>query len=150
MALAATASTSILRLEHPMTPSHLDGDDPWLATLEGRAAELAEHLQSTLDESRESAASLGHQDVPDDVDVAEVRLRTALRHAERERDVEELREVEAARSRLAAGVFGLCTECGVEIELQRLQARPACARCMDCQVRHERMHPTRIQIPRSL
>lgn len=133
-----------------MTASNLDGAQPWRTTLDRRAAELSEHLQSTLDESRETAAALGHQEVPDEVDVAEVRLRSALRHAERERDVEELREVEAARSRLEAGVFGLCIECGLEIDAQRLQVRPACARCMDCQVRHERLHPTRIQISSSL
>lgn len=151
MALAPETGIPMdLRLDDPMTLSNVDGADPWHTTLERRANELAEQLQSTLAESRETVAGLAHQDVPDDVDVAELRLRSALRHAERERDVEELREVEAARSRLAAGVFGLCTECGLEIEAQRLQARPACARCMDCQLRHERLHPTRIQIPRSL
>ena len=55
------------------------------------------------------------------------------------RDVAELREVDAARRRLAEGVYGVCVDCGSDIGLQRLRAEPA-ARCIECQERHEKTY----------
>ncbi len=45
-------------------------------------------------------------------------------HAERERDSDELREVQAALERLDAGTYGVCMTCGEPIDRQRLQAMP--------------------------
>ena len=56
------------------------------------------------------------------------------------RDDAELRDIEAARRRLDEGSYGLCTDCGVEIGLERLQAEPEAARCIDCQRRHEKTY----------
>jgi RNA polymerase-binding transcription factor DksA len=54
--------------------------------------------------------------------------------------VAELREVDAARRRLAEGVYGVCVDCGSDIGLQRLRAEPAAARCIECQERHEKTY----------
>jgi len=56
------------------------------------------------------------------------------------RDVEELRQIEAARQRLADGSYGICTDCGVDIGFERLHAEPEAARCIDCQRRHEKTY----------
>jgi DnaK suppressor protein len=61
-------------------------------------------------------------------------------NAELSRDVAELREVDAARRRLAEGVYGICVDCGSDIGLQRLRAEPAAARCIECQERHEKTY----------
>lgn len=45
---------------------------------------------------------------------------------------EQEREVERALARLEAGSYGLCTQCGEEIQQARLQALPAAALCIDC------------------
>ena len=50
------------------------------------------------------------------------------------------REVDAARRRLAEGVYGVCVDCGSDIGLQRLRAEPAAARCIECQERHEKTY----------
>lgn len=57
--------------------------------------------------------------------------------AEMQRDLDELRQVEAALLRMTEGFYGLCADCGESIELQRLQAQPAALRCMGCQQRAE-------------
>ncbi len=54
-----------------------------------------------------------------------------------DRDVRELREVEAALVRIADGSYGECTDCGGEVEYARLKANPAATRCIRCQTRHE-------------
>lgn len=50
-----------------------------------------------------------------------------------ERDVIELREVEAAQGRVHEPDFGLCVDCGADIPFARLQANPAAKRCVACQ-----------------
>lgn len=51
---------------------------------------------------------------------------------------QELDEIEAARARLAAEVFGVCEECGGVIPLARLRALPTTRYCLSCQTRRER------------
>jgi len=50
---------------------------------------------------------------------------------------EELRDIEAARGRLAQGLYGTCVECGVAIPHARLRAFPTAKRCLSCQQRYE-------------
>ncbi len=60
-----------------------------------------------------------------------------------DRDVAELRELDAAAERLAAGTYdGSCADCGGEIEVERLFARPGVTRCIACQRRYEKTHAT--------
>jgi RNA polymerase-binding transcription factor DksA len=64
----------------------------------------------------------------------------AVEAADTERDLEELRELAAATDRLADGSYGACVDCGADIEVERLFARPGVARCIACQRRHEKTH----------
>ena len=60
--------------------------------------------------------------------------------ADTDRDVAELKELDAAAQRLDKGTYGQCADCGGEIELERLFARPGTTRCIACQRRHEKTH----------
>ncbi|BEP47044.1 hypothetical protein GmRootV116_07400 [Variovorax sp. V116] len=122
----------------------------WNRKLDERAAELESELRAAKADEDEAPTRTPHVQVPDTVDAAEERLRGALRGAEVERDVSELRDIEAARERLRTGEFGTCIDCGVQIPLDRLEAMPASARCLECQQRHERTHPIEIRIPPAL
>ena len=53
-------------------------------------------------------------------------------------DIEDVRDILAARKRLAAGTYGVCTDCGAEIDYERLLAYPTAKRCIGCQREHER------------
>lgn len=57
-----------------------------------------------------------------------------------DRQIHELRDIDAAYARIKSGEFGICTDCGAEIPAQRLLAYPAAKRCMACQERHEQLY----------
>jgi len=44
-----------------------------------------------------------------------------------------LRDIKAARERLSAGTYGICTDCGEPITYERLLAYPTAKRCIHCQ-----------------
>lgn len=50
---------------------------------------------------------------------------------------DELRKIKRALNRLDSGDYGLCMDCGAEIPLARLEARPFSSRCVDCAEQHE-------------
>ena len=58
-----------------------------------------------------------------------------------QRHVRELRAVEVARARLAAGTIDECADCGKEIGYKRLMVNPAAVRCIACQGRFEKNRP---------
>ena len=60
--------------------------------------------------------------------------------AEIDRDLEELRAIEAALLRVADGSYGSCEVCERPIELRRLEVAPQVQRCIDCQTLYERTH----------
>jgi RNA polymerase-binding transcription factor DksA len=66
----------------------------------------------------------------------------AVEAADTDRDIAELKELDAAAERLDGGKYGTCGDCGAEIGLERLFARPGVTRCIACQRRHEKTHAT--------
>jgi len=48
-----------------------------------------------------------------------------------------LKEIEAALERIDGGEYGICTNCGREIAIERLEARPWATLCIDCQRQSE-------------
>ena len=45
---------------------------------------------------------------------------------------EEVQKISAALKRIDAGTYGVCPECGVEINEARLEAYPYAEECIDC------------------
>lgn len=109
------------------------------AIMKRREALLAE-LRRDADRTREEVYGALAGPVPDTADQAVADLLSDLGNAELSRDLQELRELEAAQARLADGTFGRCIDCGREIEFERLSAYPTAVRCFDCQRIHERTH----------
>jgi RNA polymerase-binding transcription factor DksA len=60
-------------------------------------------------------------------------LLTDINLAEISRELQELRDVEAALQRMTLGTFGRCVSCREPIERERLQAHPSATRCLRCQ-----------------
>jgi DnaK suppressor protein len=52
--------------------------------------------------------------------------------------LEQKTRVAAALSRLEAGTYGRCIDCGVDLPDARLEVRPEAARCVKCQAKIER------------
>jgi DnaK suppressor protein len=53
------------------------------------------------------------------------------------RDTDELRAIEHALGRIEAGSYGMCSECGRRIGIDRLRAIPETLLCIDCAERAE-------------
>lgn len=114
------------------------------AELEALMRTRIEQLKSEI---ADEAPRAGHAeainlttDAHDIGDEAEADLEGALGIAELQRDLEELRALEAALERLRTPGYGVCVDCGVTISFARLKAQPAATRCTRCQARYERSH----------
>jgi RNA polymerase-binding protein DksA len=60
--------------------------------------------------------------------------------AEIDRDLDELRAIDAALLRVADGSYGVCEACDKPIDVKRLNVTPQALRCIDCQTIFERTH----------
>jgi RNA polymerase-binding protein DksA len=78
--------------------------------------------------------------VHDEADDAVASMLADLDLAAIHRDVQELREVQSATTRLQTRNYGVCMKCGIDIAYERLAAQPAARRCIECENKHERMY----------
>jgi phage/conjugal plasmid C-4 type zinc finger TraR family protein len=107
---------------------------------------LSAEIRATLQRAdSEKYADVAGQ-VTDFEDAALADLIVDINNAEVTRDVEELRAIQAALQRIAAGTYGVCVRCGAEIPWARLEAYPTAERCVPCQEYCER---NRVQPPTS-
>lgn len=108
--------------------------------LDERERALREDIRRLLLESDEQH----HRDlagmVADPGDESVANLLVDLDVAFIDRHVHELREIDAARKRMAAGNYGMCADCGGEIEIERLFAFPEAMRCTRCQAQREKTY----------
>ena len=79
----------------------------------------------------------------DRLDAALMEIAQSADYAIVRQDVQDVRDIEAARRRIAAGTYGVCTDCGGEIGYDRLQAYPTAKRCIRCQTEHEQKRAAR-------
>ncbi len=110
------------------------------AALRDHAADLREEIRQTLRKSDSEQYAQIANEVRDLEDESFADLIVDVNLAEIDRDLEELRAVEAAQARMAESGYGQCDECGRPIEFHRLQATPSAMRCFDCQTTYERTH----------
>lgn len=88
-----------------------------------------DHLQQ-IDESRQTRDFMGG-DRASELETMEVD--TTISASE-----EQLaRKIKHALTRIEAGDYGCCEECGGEIPAARLEAKPSVSLCIDCQEKHE-------------
>lgn len=74
----------------------------------------------------------------DEVDQATTDIEQSMRMRLRNRETLYIKKVEEALKRIEAGNFGECEECGQDIELRRLEARPTATLCVSCKEEQER------------
>lgn len=106
--------------------------------IERRRTSLVAELRDDVERVRRDRFEDLAGAAPDPGDESVATLITDLGHADMERDLSELRALEAARARLADGSYGVCAECGGDIGVERLRANPAAVRCVHCQRVHEK------------
>ena len=102
--------------------------------LEEKRAQIIANAQSTLAEDM----ALDSNDLPDEMDLASSEYLQSFTFRLRGRERVFLEKIERALQKLADHTFGRCEECGEEISLQRLEARPETSLCISCKEDQER------------
>ena len=89
-----------------------------LAELTGHVAEIDNELRKPLSaDSQERATDLENQDALEGIKNSEI---------------QEIRQIQGALKRIAEGTYGVCVQCGAEIDPKRLKALPIAAKCISC------------------
>lgn len=119
-------------------------DTNQMTDIEGRLRQRQQELRAEVDgrlrqSSEQRLADLAGP-VGDAGDDSVAHMITDLELAAATRDITELREVEVALKRLDSGDYGICVQCGGEIEYERLKAYPTAVRCLACQAQHEKVY----------
>ena len=95
--------------------------------LETMRASLLDDSEETVHEMREENSLYPD---PNDRASMETEHINLLRIRDRERKL--LSKIDEALDRMEQGSFGLCEECGEEIDLERLKIRPVTTFCIRC------------------
>jgi DnaK suppressor protein len=94
--------------------------------------ELLDELVRTVQQMRDEA------DVhPDPNDRASRETDISLELRSRDRESKLLKKIDEALDRIDSGEYGYCEVCGVEIGIERLEARPTAELCIDCKTLDE-------------
>jgi len=72
---------------------------------------------------------------PNDRATQESDVSLELRNRDRERKL--IKKIDEMIARIDAGDYGYCNNCGIEIGLNRLEARPTATLCIDCKTLDE-------------
>jgi RNA polymerase-binding transcription factor DksA len=102
----------------------------WLAL----RAEIRDTLLRTDEEQYARIAGEVHDAAED----ALADLLVDVNLAEITRDVQEVRDIEAALRRIATRIYGVCAQCREPIDRKRLEVYPTAKRCLSCQQAHDR------------
>ena len=100
---------------------------------------LNETLDRLLDDANKTVSGMTDygETFPDPTDRAtlESERNFTLRIRDRERKL--ISKIKEALNRLDQGSFGVCEECGEDIGMKRLKARPVTTRCIKCKQSQE-------------
>ena len=89
-----------------------------LSELRGRLAEIDSKLRRPLSaDSEERATDLENQDALEGIKNSEI---------------QEVHQIQGALRRIAEGTYGVCVQCGADIDPKRLEALPIATRCISC------------------
>jgi RNA polymerase-binding protein DksA len=114
--------------------------DELRSTMNARARQLREEIRETLIKSDQEQYAMIADQVRDLEDESFADLVVDVNLAEIDRDVQELRLIDAAMLRMGQGRYGRCNDCAQPIAIERLRATPFAIRCFDCQSSFERTH----------
>ena len=103
--------------------------------LKERLAIEREQLKVEINEELAKGSQSGYSKIFGDESVAD--LYSDLNIANIERHVTRLKAVENALFNKTIDTFGICEDCSLPINKQRMEADPAVSRCVECQTLYE-------------
>ena len=106
--------------------------DHFRAKLLAWRKELLDELTRTVHQMRDEP-----DNPPDPNDRASQETDMSLELRSRDRERKLIKKIDEALARMDSGDYGYCEVCGVEIGLERLDARPTAELCIDCKTLDE-------------
>ena len=100
--------------------------------LEALKVELSQDIDRTVHEMQDDATLFAD---PNDRATQESDIAIELRNRDRERKL--IKKIDETIARIDKNDYGYCENCGVEIGLKRLEARPTATLCIDCKTLDE-------------
>jgi DnaK suppressor protein len=100
--------------------------------LQAQKEELSQDIDRTVQEMHVDATVFAD---PNDRASQEADMGVEMRNRGREGNL--IRKIDEAIARIDKDEYGYCVNCGVEIGLQRLEARPTATLCIDCKTLDE-------------
>ena len=91
-----------------------------LSELTRRIAQIDKELHKQLSADLEEQA----------IDLEDQEALEALENSE----IHEIRQIQGALKRIAEGTYGVCAQCGADIDPKRLHALPTATKCISCAV----------------
>jgi DnaK suppressor protein len=102
------------------------------AVLNAWKSELEEEISRTVQQMRDVP-----ENPPDPNDRASQETDMSLELRSRDRERKLIKKIDESIERIDAGDYGYCEVCGVEIGVERLEARPTAELCIDCKTLDE-------------
>jgi DnaK suppressor protein len=100
--------------------------------LEAWKSELSQDIDSTLQSMQDEQTVFAD---PNDRATQESDMALELRNRDRERKL--IKKINDTLAKIDSDEYGYCESCGVEIGLERLQARPTATLCVECKTLEE-------------
>ena len=95
-------------------------------------AALSQDIDTTLHSMQDEQTVFAD---PNDRATQESDMALELRNRDRERKL--IKKINETIAKIDSGDYGYCESCGIEIGLDRLQARPTATLCIDCKTLEE-------------
>ena len=108
-----------------------------LETLKAMLDEEKRRIQRHLDDISDTSVADLETASGDSVDIAalEINQNSLLKIGKRE--LNHLKKIDAALAKFEDGTYGECEQCGEQIAVARLMARPVAQLCIDCKTAQE-------------
>jgi len=100
---------------------------------------LNEQLEDLLSQADDTVTGMTtpKENFPDPTDRASLEADRNFMLRIRDRESKLIKKVKKALERIEDDTFGTCEECGEDISIERLKARPVTAQCIDCKKKEE-------------
>ncbi len=96
-----------------------------------------ERLLEKMERMKNGEVYVDKEQIKDVVDAASDELDKAFVMRIRDRELKLIKKIDEALNRIDNGNYGICEECGCEIEERRLKARPVATLCISCKEEQE-------------
>ena len=100
---------------------------------------LNDQLEELLNQADNTVTGMTapKENFPDPTDRASLEADRNFMLRIRDRESKLIKKIKRALQRIEDGTFGMCEECGEDVSVKRLKARPVTTQCIDCKTKEE-------------